>query len=512
MTPDLLLNLQIIENYLEDDYNITYFSRWNDKQKLVSACVYYGQRELDETFVYVAEYSVFQQHPIHDSGICRIIVNAPEHSVLSSPSSRIEIDHVEHWEEVFEQVQVIFARHRSWSRELFRILEEGGGLYELLLSAQNYFGNPLYIHDENYTVLASSTWVVGMTPVIVDEEKGIRTFSFEKIQQLKSNPEYMETMTTHGTHFWMPSYANHRTIYANIWNRDHYCGRVLINELNNSLKPGVIPMLEYFTQFLVRVFEMDQAKSKNTLTFEHIIDRMISGETIEENLILTRLNLIGWKRTHRYVCFRIEHDQNSSTPISLPRISGTMNLILKKSFSVCREDGIFTVCNLTLSGYAEPDYRKKMQDLCATAHVVIGSSNEFSDFMLLREYSSLTFRALELGRASGKADSAYFRFSDYALDYILFHFTSDFKVSTVCSDAVIRLLRHDTEKQTDYIHTLKCYLENGCQQTAAADALFIHRSTLVYRLNKICQISGIDLDDPEKRLYLQISIRLLERG
>ncbi|MCC8163254.1 MAG: helix-turn-helix domain-containing protein [Lachnospiraceae bacterium] len=511
MNSELLLNLQIIFDTLEDDYNITYFSRWNDRQKLTGACVYYGQKKLNSAFVYIAEYSVFRQHPISDPSICRIIINPPEHRPLPSPSSRIEIGNIEHWEEIFEKVQDIFMSHLKWSRELFRILEEGGGLYELLLSAQKYFDNPLYIHDENYTVLAMSTWVVGMSPIIVDEEKGIRTLSFEMIEHLKSNPEYIATLTTHGAQMWTPSYGNRRSVYANIWNGDHYCGRVLISELGSTLKPSALNMLDYFTQFLVRVFENDQAKNNNALTFESIIGQMIKGEAPEENVIQMRLKLIGWKRSHRYVCFWIEHNQSSSDLIPYPRICSAISLILRNSFSICTEAGVFTVCNLSLSGYTEPEYSEKMQDMCITTRAMAGCSNEFYDFLLLEEYFRLAVKTLDLGRNSAKGEQHYFRFSEYALDYMLFHFTSDFKISTVCSDAILKLFQYDIEKHTEYIHTLKCYLENGCQQTAAANALYIHHSTLVYRMNKICQISGINLDTPETRLYLQLSIRLLER-
>ena len=38
--------------------------------------------------------------------------------------------------------------------------------------------------------------------------------------------------------------------------------------------------------------------------------------------------------------------------------------------------------------------------------------------------------------------------------------------------------------------------------------LFIHRSTLIYRIKKIEELTGVDLNDPDTRLYIQISIRL----
>ena len=42
----------------------------------------------------------------------------------------------------------------------------------------------------------------------------------------------------------------------------------------------------------------------------------------------------------------------------------------------------------------------------------------------------------------------------------------------------------------------------------AAEALHLHRNTLLYRLARIQAIGGLDLDDPEVRLAVQVALRL----
>ena len=43
-----------------------------------------------------------------------------------------------------------------------------------------------------------------------------------------------------------------------------------------------------------------------------------------------------------------------------------------------------------------------------------------------------------------------------------------------------------------------------------AKALFIHRSTFLYRLERIKALLETDLEDPEELFYLNLSFRLLE--
>ena len=58
------------------------------------------------------------------------------------------------------------------------------------------------------------------------------------------------------------------------------------------------------------------------------------------------------------------------------------------------------------------------------------------------------------------------------------------------------------------IETLEGYLDLGGDARAAAERLFIHRSSLYARLHRIEEVAGVDLHSGEDRLELHIGIRL----
>ena len=64
--------------------------------------------------------------------------------------------------------------------------------------------------------------------------------------------------------------------------------------------------------------------------------------------------------------------------------------------------------------------------------------------------------------------------------------------------------------RSDWIDTLEAYLVHPSNPDAAARALGIHRSTLFYRINRMKDDYGIDLDDGLERLYVLLSIRFLK--
>ncbi|HVF90965.1 MAG TPA: PucR family transcriptional regulator ligand-binding domain-containing protein [Blastocatellia bacterium] len=67
--------------------------------------------------------------------------------------------------------------------------------------------------------------------------------------------------------------------------------------------------------------------------------------------------------------------------------------------------------------------------------------------------------------------------------------------------------RHDREHQTGWLTTLETFLDRNGNLRATARALNLHRNTITYQIERISQLLGRRLDDPEARLNLQLALR-----
>jgi len=70
------------------------------------------------------------------------------------------------------------------------------------------------------------------------------------------------------------------------------------------------------------------------------------------------------------------------------------------------------------------------------------------------------------------------------------------------------LAAHDARHGTEYVPTLKAYLDAFGDVAAAAAAANVHPNTLRYRLRRLVEIVEIDLDDPIERLVLHLQLHL----
>ena len=103
-------------------------------------------------------------------------------------------------------------------------------------------------------------------------------------------------------------------------------------------------------------------------------------------------------------------------------------------------------------------------------------------------------------------------FSDCALEYMLARTREAMPPDHLVAPELYTLIDHDRKKGTQYYETLRAFLLNERDIPRTAEALIIHRTTLLYRLRKLQAVVAIDLDDPARRLHLLISLWILDSG
>lgn len=75
------------------------------------------------------------------------------------------------------------------------------------------------------------------------------------------------------------------------------------------------------------------------------------------------------------------------------------------------------------------------------------------------------------------------------------------------ANQVLGKLLYQEHSKGQLLETLRVYFQNRSNVMKTARALYIHRNTLLYRLERIRELGGFDLDDAETRLRLQLALR-----
>ena len=78
------------------------------------------------------------------------------------------------------------------------------------------------------------------------------------------------------------------------------------------------------------------------------------------------------------------------------------------------------------------------------------------------------------------------------------------EVRSFYEDTVAPIVKYDDQYRTDLVGTLESYLEQNCNMNATAAAIYAHRHTVAYRLDRVRELTGLDPMQSEDRERLGI--------
>lgn len=108
-----------------------------------------------------------------------------------------------------------------------------------------------------------------------------------------------------------------------------------------------------------------------------------------------------------------------------------------------------------------------------------------------------------------KDDVSIYFFPDLGIISLLIN-AGDEALRDYCRSVLGILADSDHDYGTSYIRTLEVYLESNCSLAAAAEKLFIHRNTMVYRVNKIRELMKIDFSDMNAKAECMNALRIMK--
>jgi len=115
--------------------------------------------------------------------------------------------------------------------------------------------------------------------------------------------------------------------------------------------------------------------------------------------------------------------------------------------------------------------------------------------------------ALHIGQELLGGDRTTY-FGDLGIRRLLFPLRDSAELRAFYAEYLGDLESYDERHGTELIRTLEGFFAHHGNHVRAAEALHLHRNTLLYRLARIQSISGLDLDDAEVRLAVQVALRL----
>ena len=213
----------------------------------------------------------------------------------------------------------------------------------------------------------------------------------------------------------------------------------------------------------------------------------------------------GCSLDHNYLfhlgCIDFQHYVSYNAHRSL--IQESLQAYIPESTSVFYDKQLV----ILMKSEEECDYQKLNQFLHSSS-LTMGISDPFEDLYQLKTYLKQAQAALRLG-ALVYQDSQI-SFYERCKPYHMFERFETNELLRYCHHLVLKLKHYDEKNDTSYVETLRAYLlfQKSIQKTA--NYLYVHRNTINYRIQKIKEIMGVDLDQYDLDAHMLQSCEIIQ--
>jgi hypothetical protein len=453
--------------------------------------------------------------------------------------------------DLYDAVQEIYSEYEKWDEELRNILISGGDIQKMIDRSGRIFGNPVVLYDKLFST------------VIYNEKTGENTappFSPDKhfLTTLADSPNYGDPCSRQIAVFASPYHSTGlRSIYTNISSQGKFQYRLMVLEVFRKFTPGDSALLEHLANVIQIAVSGASGGEETISTLPSLLRNILSGGHTEAHVLDQRMNEYNWQKDQKLIWVRIpgtpadagleaslpphalcvkirellpdacvfEYSGGAAVLINLEYFGKDPRLLSpqSKSGTAPRKRVLLGKPESAVSFDKKPvlegkNYGNKMIMLADVLDAFLeqqemkaGFSDVFSGTAEIREYYKQAEFALSLGvRRNPGGRMFYFR--DVKEFLLLDNCLRELSATMVCAHEVLALKNYDREHNTIYYETFYSYLRNNLSPVKTIRELNIHRSTLIYRLEKIQKIAGPDTLKCGRHWYFLLSYKLLEHA
>ncbi|MBU5675327.1 PucR family transcriptional regulator ligand-binding domain-containing protein [Alkaliphilus sp. MSJ-5] len=402
--------------------------------------------------------------------------------------------------------------------ELIRVMLRGGSFKEILEGISHTIGNTVAIKDEIFDVVVAH----GSKEKKYEIETKLKD---EKLEESILNMTIVEDelLGDRVNRIMVPIYVDERYYgYLAIWEDNKKLTSIEISSLESS-----IPVIALHILKKISIFEIE---SRHKVEF---FDDLLSRDEKRQQLAVDRAALFDFDRRLGY----------SALVISIKNIKGFVKETLNNStFLYQLNSKIMRIIDrLSRNKEAKFVYGNKSdqiivlygtdptkssaqvkKEVMSFANDIIKSVDEEIKEIsisigigrfhkepghLWKSYNEAT-RSLQNKGVNYKSE--YMHFDDLGIYRIFYLEEMESELHQFYRDTLEPLVVYDKEKSSELVKTLQMFFQYGGNLKKVSEEMFTHYNTIVYRMQRIKDITGMNLENPNDRLNLQVSFKIFE--
>ncbi|WP_059172633.1 PucR family transcriptional regulator [Bacillus sp. FJAT-27445] len=414
----------------------------------------------------------------------------------------------------------------------FRVTLEGGGIEKISSLLSGTINNPIIAVDKDWRLIHYTEHPQNPVPLeyCLNLSKKRPVFKREFIDSIPKNIKEIKKSI-------MRNYElDHMDIKCRILPvaaSNHLYGYIVVWQTVRELSEFDYIILEQASTItaleMIKAKEIEEVKLKIRDDF---FDDLLTGKITSSDSIQSLCDLHGLKTNYRYHCMvltvetespekiedlvarRVQMEQTAKKCVDL--IYEHSNIAAGEVTSFFRNNRIITLIGqnenrppLTVNNakhYGEEIY-KLLKKQIKNATLNIGIGRQYVRIHSIDKSFSEANEAVRLMERFGTKGGVS-HFEDHSIYHFLDTNINNHTMEEFFLKRLGKVYEHDSLHGTSFIETLENFFQCNQNISETAKAMFLHRNTLIYRIEKIKEIMDTDLKNAEELLQIQLSLKI----
>jgi PucR family transcriptional regulator, purine catabolism regulatory protein len=424
---------------------------------------------------------------------------------------------------LINKISKSYSNEVKISREIYSkfsyLALKGKGLNAIIEYFKEVIGNPVAVYDIDNKCIAS-------TDKFLDNTFELNSTS---TRENLNNLYYLKQKITLNN---LRSKSNETTqILFPITFEDKIRAYLSVFEIERTLDNVDFFILEVAaTATLIEMKKRIAMRTMEQRFINDLIYDLINNNIDNEEIVYERSKLIGLNFEDKYIVILFEIEVTSDFSIKNHGIEFETNqdkifsFVSKKIYYANHYCVIGRLSNSIIAIWPtnNDNYDKVSEELKTTCNTIlndtkkkfnnqammIGIGKPCENLKTIHKSYKEAKDAIVIGSTIYGKD-AIIGFKDLGILRLISKVESRSSLMEIIPETLIELKKHDKLYNTQLLETLRVYLECNGNASKAAQELFIHYKTMLYRLERVVKTCEIDLENYHSRLELGIGIKIL---
>lgn len=486
---------------------VTTTSMENEKSLISEAKNTHNLKHADSGIVYIAD-----SEQLDSIRKCEIIANLvyilaedEVEPLLHNVGNILYVHKVSTVQTLVKRINKSITKMHQWADELLYSTIEDKGIQEIIEIAGKQLVNPLLVFDTSFKVLGFSKELnrddffdAGLKEryIALNEAQYEEMKKFNEYAIQRKNPEIFRF-----------NHLQYRFLHINIAINNIPSAFYEMIEQEETITTGQIHIAEYVCQMLsLELQKREMSESRKDKMYEYFFKDILTNPNLSAVELKKRFSYLFHGLHEHLIVLAIEQVRplNHTTA----GMSTFVPYFLENHIHFTYEHYTFLfIDSKETSPFNEYERQQLIQFLDKNG-LAAGLSDTFPDITGFREAYRQATKALQLYTLEERQPIQYY--ADYRLVDFIDQVASQVEdVENYYNPGLMELMRTDRQYNGELAKTLFFYIKNNNNQKATAQELNIHRSTLIYRIHKIEEQLGLDVNDSDIVFHMKLTFMLL---